>query len=209
MASYNKIQYLTNQFKTRRLWHKEKRFSLRDNVRQSFCRAATAPILGKHKLKKQSTKTDANGILEQVQNLKSQMQTIEMHLVNYDIIDVCNIVEPETNFMESMEIRGVHNLLTDHSQLTPPMVAISNFFYNTCVDQEYIGDNMSLLFQFLKNNTDEDLWTKCLEDYQVFHPLHQGGPLMFILILKKIRVLGAKNPVSRIGNSFSTWTSPH
>ena len=115
------------------------------------------------------------------------MQTIEMHLVNYDIIDVCNIVEPETNFLESMEIRGVHNLLADHSQLTPPMVAISNFFYNTCVDQEYIGDNMSLLFQFLKNNTDEDLWTKCLEDYQAFHPLQQGGPLMFILILKRIR----------------------
>ena len=39
----------------------------------------------------------------------------------------------------------------------------------------------------LQKNTEEGLWSKCLEDYEEFHPIQRGGPLMLFLILKRIQ----------------------
>ena len=46
---------------------------------------------------------------------------------------------------------------------------------------------MNFIFTLLERNTDEKLWAKCLEEYEEFHPLQQGGPLMFLLILTRIQ----------------------
>ena len=45
---------------------------------------------------------------------------------------------------------------------------------------------MTLTFQFLKNNTSDDLFTLCKSEYDEFNPMQKGGPLMLFLILKRI-----------------------
>ena len=46
---------------------------------------------------------------------------------------------------------------------------------------------MKYSVDFLKNNTSDKLYLKCLETYDHFHPSQRGGPLMLYLILKKIQ----------------------
>ena len=46
---------------------------------------------------------------------------------------------------------------------------------------------MGLIFTFLQNNTEETLWSKCLELYEEYNPIQQGGPLMVFLILQRIQ----------------------
>ena len=45
---------------------------------------------------------------------------------------------------------------------------------------------MTYSLRLLQNNTDEQLWNKSYEDYQKYHPIEQGGPLMLILLMKRI-----------------------
>ena len=50
-----------------------------------------------------------------------------------------------------------------------------------------ISKNMNLIFKLAQNNMDDHLCTKCLEEYKEFHPVQQGGPLMFFLIIRRIQ----------------------
>jgi hypothetical protein len=43
-----------------------------------------------------------------------------------------------------------------------------------------------LSYNLIKNNTDDNLFNKCLEEYEMFHPMQQGGPLILFLVLKKV-----------------------
>ncbi len=47
---------------------------------------------------------------------------------------------------------------------------------------------MKLTFQFLENNTTERLWDKCIEAYENYKPQERGGPLLFIIMMKRLQV---------------------
>ena len=46
---------------------------------------------------------------------------------------------------------------------------------------------MALVFTFFQNNTEEGLWTKCLELCEECTPIQQGGPLIAFLISQRIQ----------------------
>ena len=81
----------------------------------------------------------------------------------------------------------VYDLCKDYSRLHCAIVANSNAWYHYWINEEYAKENMSYLFAMLQKNTEESLWQKCLEDYEDFHPIQRGGPLMLFLILKQIQ----------------------
>ena len=85
----------------------------------------------------------------------------------------------------------VYNLFTDYPRLHMSEVATSNAWYNTWLGQlqPYVKENMQYSFELLRHNTNETLWSKCMEEYEEFHPIQQGGPLMLFLILKRIQTL--------------------
>ena len=67
------------------------------------------------------------------------------------------------------------------------MVASSNSWYNSWAEEECVRENINFTFSLLKKNTDEKLWSKCLEEYEEFHSLQRGVPLMFLLMVNRIQ----------------------
>ena len=66
-------------------------------------------------------------------------------------------------------------------------MANSNAWYHLWVDEAYIEENLTYVFNMLKDNTDETLWNSVLETYETYQPVHKGGPLMLYLILQKLQ----------------------
>ena len=184
-------------FTVTKLWDKTARKTLDAEQLQVFVKAATGFVLSRtNKLAILSTKTDDDGILKHVHNLRSQLKVLEDHLVNYDLADVFTIVsvnnlETTGDLNASPDGKGplVHNLFQDYSRLHKAEVANSNAWYHTWLapDQPYVKENLKLSFEFLQKNTDDTLWGKCLEEYEEYHPIQQGGPLMLYLILRRIQ----------------------
>ena len=113
--------------------------------------------------------------------------------MNHDIVDVFTIVSVKDVLTSgdvhvNPELGGpqVYNLFIDYPRLHQTKVAASNAWYNTWLTgvQPYIKENMQLGFELLRHNTDDILWAKCLEEYEEFHPIQCGGPLMLYLILR-------------------------
>ena len=179
-----------------RLWDKLKREDLDCEQRQIFVKAATGFVLAKgNKLAVLSTKQDDDGILKHCHNLRTQLKALEDHAINHDIVDVFTIVSAH-DITQSGAVHAnpdggprVYNLFTDYPRLHLSEVAASNAWYNTWLigQQPYVKENMQLTFELLRHNTEETLWSKCLEKYEEFHPIQQGGPLMLHLILERIQ----------------------
>lgn len=100
--------------------------------------------------------------------------------------DVFTILIPY-NVNKSYQLKEEsYDLFEHYMKLDTDLVAQSNSFYNRYCEDKFIGENLTLTYNMLKLNTDETLFNKCLEEYDRYHPLQQGGPLMLSLILKKI-----------------------
>lgn len=173
---------------TIKLWKKEDRAQLPADIRQVFVKAATGYVLSKNnKLNYVDITPDAEGALKNVHNLQSQLTILHNHMISYDIAETCIIVVP-TDVERSPNLNNVtFDLFVDYPRLQDHMVANSCAYYNMWAADAFIGENMSLVLKLLQNNTDDHLWTKCLEKYEEFHPVQQGGALMLYLILRKIQ----------------------
>ena len=179
-----------------RLWDKTKRADLDPEQLSVFIKSATGYVLSKtNKLNVLSLKEDDEGVLKHVHNLKSQLKALEDHAINHDIVDVFTIVSAH-DLLQTGNVNKTsdgapetYNLFYDYPRLHPADVGTSNAWYHLWLSQNqpYIKDNMRYTFEMLHSNTDEKLWSKCLEDYEEYHPTQQGGPLMFFLILKRIQ----------------------
>ena len=184
-----------DEFVVARLYDKTKRDDLDPEARQAFVDGATGAVLArKNRLRTLSTKEDDDGVLSHVHNLRTQLQTLKDHLVQYDLVDVFTIISP-TDLATSGNVRSgddgnpiVFDLFVDYSRLHKAEVASSNAWYNSWIapGQPYVKENLQHSFDFLKNNTDETLWSKCLEEHDEFHPIQRGGPLMLFLLLSRI-----------------------
>ena len=171
-----------------RLWDKEDRIHLPGDIRQAFVKAATGYVLPKNnKLSAPQIVSADSKFLIQALNLQSQLKMIKEHMITYDIFDVMTIVVP-IDVQHTMAVeRRTYNLLEDYPQLHAVVVANSCTWYNRWVTNRYIQENMALTYTFLQNNTEESLWSKCLDLYDEFSPIQQGGPLMAFLILQRIQ----------------------
>ena len=183
-----------DKFETPRLWDKLTRHTLKGEEKTAFRTSVTGFVLSKsRKLSTISTKTDDEGLLKHVHSLELQLKQLKAHVIQHDIADVFTIMVPkdlsdlgELTTTPSGAVEA-YDLFEDYSKLHKTIVANSNAWYNSWIHEDYVRENMSYSYTMLQKNTDESLWNKCLEDYEEFHPIQRGGPLMLFLILKRIQ----------------------
>ena len=114
-----------------------------------------------------------------------QLETIRCHVFLYDVDDVFNIVTPVD--LSSNKLTGeVRNLFQDFRTLHVTQVANSNAWWNRYAEEDYVRENMMYTHTLLRNNSSEDLWNRCSDEYDEFHLEQKGGPLMLHIILKRI-----------------------
>ena len=171
-----------------RMWDKERREDLPAEARLQHDRAATSAILSKvSRFGVPVFAKDGDGALETVEKLHTQLKMLGFHMMQFDMYDVIHIVIP-VDVHRTMNLeKGCYNLMVDYPKLHPDIVANSNAWWNTWVRNSYVRENMVLLFLLLQNNTEPDLWAKCMELYEDYAPVQQGGPLMLCLILRRIQ----------------------
>ena len=170
------------------LWDKTQRHLLPPEGRLAYDRQATSLCLQKNN-KLSLPKYDAKGssALYSIDNLTAQLKSLRFTMKFFDIYDVMNIVVPVDVTNTMMLEKKSYDLIDDYHQLHPAVVANSCTWYNRWVSSFYIRENMVLTFMLLQNNTEHDLWTTCMELYEVYTPIQQGGPLMLCLILRRIQ----------------------
>jgi hypothetical protein len=79
------------------------------------------------------------------------------------------------------------DLFMNYSQITKDQVAASNKWYNKHTFKDFCCQNLQLTFKFFENNTTKGLWEKCLEDYNEFETEERGGPLLYLIMMKKLQ----------------------
>ena len=173
-------------------WNKKDRSRYDAEEKAAFKKSATGYALSKsNKLTLIEVNPKSDDALKTIRNVKVQMNLLKQHVRDHDMHDVLeNIVVP-------LDIRRSHktspvtfNLFDDHRRLDASMVAASNAWYNLWIDhrqEPHIRENLTYTFTFFQNNTSESLWNLCLEDYDEYHSVSKGGPLMFFLILKRLQ----------------------
>ena len=171
-----------------RTWDKTQRAQLSSEDRIAFDREATGYVLDKrNKLQVQSRLNNDDEVLNHVHHLQHQLKALRQHMEACDIVDVCTVVIPSDPSLRTPQLeRTRYNIFDDYPKLTPDVVAQSNAYYNMWIDEPYISENLNLTLTLLKKNSDERLYQKCMETYERYHTMQQGGSLMLILMLLKI-----------------------
>jgi hypothetical protein len=167
-----------------KIWDKLTRHELTAEDRLAFEAKAGGYVLGKNnKLRLLTQTAEDDEILTKNYNLQYQVLALKQHCDEYDIGDCMQIIKPDS---QGFPMLTSYNLFDDYMKLDPVVVAQSNVLYHRYVVEPYVGQNMTLVFNMLKQNTQETLFYSCLELYLKYHPMQQGGPLMWSLILQKI-----------------------
>ena len=168
-----------------KIYDKTKRAELSALHKSTFLQDATRQVL-KKRLALPSTKSTDQ--LEDLTNLEYQLTTLRDHMFVFDIDDCCTtILRPVSSQVSSDLQDGTWNLFEDYASLDPAVVANHLLYsHNWLNAAPYVRENISYVYMFLKNNTDEALWNVCQSDYVQYPELGRGGPLMLILMLRKI-----------------------
>ena len=171
----------------RRNWNKLTRWKLTAEDRIAFDTKASGYALHKgNKLRVQSQFTEDEDILKNIHNLQYQIKALKNHVTEYDMLDVFTVVVPKDIHRTPELVPISYNLFDDYPKLTPELVGNSNAYYSRWISDEYIPENLNLTYTLFKNNADDNLFNKCLEEYETFHPMQRGGPLILCLILQKV-----------------------
>jgi hypothetical protein len=176
-----------NNYVCKQIWNKLTRWQLSAEDRIAFDQQASGYVLNKNnKLRVQSQLTKDTEILKNVHNLQYQIKALKNHVVEYDMANVFTIVVP-VDINGSPELHEErYNLFDNYPKLTSELVGNSNAYYSQWIEDDYVTENLNLSYNLIKNNTDDSLFNKCLEEYEMFHPMQQGGPLILFLVLKKV-----------------------
>ena len=127
-----------DDFIVARLYDKTKRHELDADSKQTFVDSVTGFALSKkNELRTLSTREDDDGILAHVANLKSQLQTLQNHLISCDVADVFTIISAHDVLGTGAILADdggnplAYDLFTDYPKLHVAEVAASNAWYNT------------------------------------------------------------------------------
>ena len=189
-----KVAVKPSSFIRQSIWDKRLRSTLSSEDRIAFEKAATGYVLAKtNKLCQTQQIADDKEALQKLMSTHDQLRSLKAHADYHDIGDVFTVVFP-VNLNTSFDLKKkTMDIWTDYPILTPTMVAVSTAYYNMWVAEHYISENLNLTYTFIQNNTDPTLFGKCLEEYEKYSPISQGGPLMLILILQRISVLNTQH----------------
>jgi Zinc knuckle len=138
--------------------------------------------------------------LDDTYNLGIQIGKMRNHFIKYDMHDVFTIMR--FTYRDDVQKKPVStlDLFTDYSHITEQSVADSNRWYKKWPKEPYYRENLQLTYDFLENNCTEELLEKCLEVYDDFDVECQGGPLLFIIMIKKLQ-LDTDNAVQYLINN--------
>ena len=176
-------------------WTHADRDKMKPETLMSFQTKATGYVLAKHnKLQEpKETNSKSGDILVELHNLQSQLNSLQAHCKQYDMDGVFDLVFPVCVIFGPDVEPYTLNVWRDYPQISIEMVCNSNEYrHRWCYDKHTL-DDLSLTFDLLKNNTDDKLWDRCLEDYEEYESYEKGGPLMLILILKRVRNLSEQS----------------
>ncbi len=166
------------------MFKKEQRKGLSEDKRNDLFEKATKNVLTKFDLMSMSLKDEDK--LGETYNIHILLAKMKAHMVKFDMHDVFTVLDVED---DDKTIKSTtKNLFTSYPTITEKEVAKSNKWYNTWPADESFRENLQLTFQFLENNTTEQLWDKCMEAYSNYTAAEKGGPLMFLIIMKKLQV---------------------
>ena len=99
--------------------------------------------------------------------------------------DVFTVVYPLSEGSCTLEEKHL-DLYMQYDDDTEEEVAASCEWYNKWMAKEYYHDNLMLTFKHLENNMAHKLFDKCFEHYDTHPPIQQGGPLLFIIMMKTL-----------------------
>ena len=185
---------------TIKMWHRSTRISMKPETKIAFQAKATGFVLPKgNKLSAPSFESKDGDILAKVHHLQSQLRTLSQHMVQFDMISIFNAILVPTDVANVSTLQPItYDIFKDYPNLTSEMIANSNEWYICWSADDNDREDMNLSFTLLKNNTEETLWNKCMEEYDEFEPYQQGGPLIMMLILKRIKTLSESTTVHLI-----------
>ena len=117
----------------------------------------------------------------------------------YDMADVFTIVFPmvaggktlETteitnNMGDAVRVPNMVDLYAQYDELTEEDVARSCEWYNKWTARNYYRDDLTLTYRHLENNMTYKLFNKTFKRYKAYPILQQGGPLLFIIMMKTL-----------------------
>ena len=122
--------------------------------------------------------------LSDTHELYMSIRTLKAQHVRYDIHDVFNVVvDPSAPTLE------FKSLYENYTVLTIDQVAASNEWYRTMIDttaHPWIDENLTWSQDHLENHLDPAFHRTLLNDYEQFTAVQRGGPLLFIIMMKKL-----------------------
>ena len=139
------------------VFKKEKRAALSEEKRARHFENATAKQqTDKFKMLSLSVANEEN--LNETYNLQMCVEEARQNMERYDMTDVFTILK----FDENKQVQGAHGSLWDQYVLiTADEIAKSNAYYATRIDETahpYLRENLTLTFEYLKNNVEPDLF---------------------------------------------------
>ena len=123
--------------------------------------------------------------LDDLYNMSIMIAKTKASHQQYDMCDVFTIVFPLSEGSRTLEDKHL-DLYTQYDEITEEEVAASCEWYNKWTAKEYYRDNLTLTFKHLENNMTHKLFDKCFERYDTYPPIQQGGPLLFVIMMKTL-----------------------
>ena len=130
--------------------------------------------------------SDGTRMLQAIVRVTADTEKMRMHIDMNDIADGLVIVFP-VSCQTCPDLRPERlNLFEDFSRITLDDVILSTMWYRMWAAEKFVPESMTLLYRFIQNNVDAELWSKCHEDLLSVPVACQTGPVMMFLVLKRI-----------------------
>ena len=123
--------------------------------------------------------------LDDLYNVSIMIAKTKASHQQYDMCDVFTVIFPLSEGSRTLEDKYL-DLYTQYDEITEEEVAASCEWYNKWTAKEYCHDNLMLTFKHLENNMTHKLFDKCFERYDTYPPIQQGGPLLFVIMMKTL-----------------------
>ena len=121
-------------------------------------------------------------------NLQMLIAKMRQNNVRHDLADVFSVLKFDTT--NKLSISSVVALYQDYMQVTEAEVALSCEWYATMPKgkrRQFFIENLKLSFDYMENNTKDQLFTKCLETYADYPASQKGGPLFFKIMIDQLQ----------------------
>ena len=122
--------------------------------------------------------------LEECYNLNLLVSRLKSQHIMYDMHDVFTIVVPDGTGPNLKTNTTPKDLYLFYADLSEEEVAASNEWYSTWPSKSWYRENLMLTAKQLEASMKNSLWTKVYERYKRYKTEQQGGPLLFVIMMK-------------------------